>query len=127
MVGLLSVLVWLFVLDKLKGIKFSHILTLSVVFLLYAFVEIATGSGPLAVLFFGIVIGNGKNFSLMLTFKKIFEVDSSIKMFQDEITFFIRSFFFVLRGLMVVLNYQVIFIRTIISIILIFTIFFSGS
>jgi len=119
MVGLLIGLVWLFILDKLRGLPFSHMLTLSIVFLLYAFVELSGGSGPLAALFFGIVIGNGKNFSFMLRFKKIFEVDPRMKMFQDEITFFIRSFFFVLLGLLVVINSQVLFLGIAISVVLI--------
>jgi cell volume regulation protein A len=119
MLGLVAGLVWLFVLDRLKGLPFSHMLTLSIVFILYAFVEISGGSGPLASLFFGIVIGNGKNFSLMLKLKKVFEVDTKMKMFQDEITFFIRSFFFVLLGLLVFINTQIVLIGIVISVVLI--------
>lgn len=115
MVGLVAGLAWLFILDRVKGIPFSHMLTLSIVFLLFAFVELAGGSGPLASLFFGVVIGNGKNFSIMLKFKKLFEVDPKMNMFQDEITFFIRSFFFVLMGLMVVINVQMLFAGLLIS------------
>lgn len=122
MSGLLLGLVWLAVLDRIRHFPFSHMLTLSILFLLYALVEStgAVGAGPLAALFFGIVIGNSKNFSVMLKFKKIFEVSPQMKMFQDEITFFIRSFFFVLLGMLLVgANIEIIVLSILVSLLLI--------
>ncbi len=104
MVGLLVGLIWLFALDKLKGRPFDYMLTLSVLFMIYVFVESLRGSGAIAALAFGIVLGNGRSFSRMLRFSKNFGVNRLLKSFQAEVSFFIRSFFFVYLGMIVVIN-----------------------
>ncbi len=119
MAGLVSGIVWLFALDRLKGKQFTQMLTLAIAFLLYAFVEIAGGNGALAVFTFGLVLGNGIAFSKMLKFKKIFTIDEGMRFFEGEISFFIRSFFFVMLGLIAVINFESLIIAIAISIILI--------
>lgn len=119
MMGFLAGLAWLFVLNKVKQFRFSHMITLAALFMLYAVVEFSGGSGPLTALFFGIVIGNGKNVSTMLKLKTIFRIDPKIKLFQDEITFFIRSFFFVLLGMLASINPDAILLGIGISVLLI--------
>ncbi len=104
MAGLLSGLVWLFVLDRLKGRPFDYMLTLAVLFMLYVFVESVRGSGAIAALAFGIVLGNGRSFSRMLRFSRKFGVNHLLKSFQAEVSFFIRSFFFVYLGMIVVID-----------------------
>jgi len=121
MLGLITGLVWLFVLDKIKDRPFDHMLTLAIVFLLYALVESSGGSGPISAFAFGVVLGNGKKFCEMLKFRKIFTVSRIMRTFQDEVTFFIKSFFFVYLGLIVVLNREYILYGVIISFILILT------
>lgn len=103
-IGIFTGLVWLLILNKLKGRPFDYMLTLAVLFILYIGVETNGGSGALMALFFGLVLGNGKAFSNMLKFKKKFEIDHLMKTFNAEISFFIRSFFFVYLGLIVVIN-----------------------
>jgi potassium/hydrogen antiporter len=104
MTGLILGVAWLPILDKLKGRKFDYMLTLSIVLLLYVFVESLSGSGAIAALMFGIVLGNSKKFSIILKLKKIFTVDETLKKFHNEIAFFIRSFFFVYIGLILSIN-----------------------
>jgi cell volume regulation protein A len=125
MLGLITGLVWLFILDKIKDRPFDHMLTLAIVFLLYALVESSGGSGPISAFTFGIVLGNGKKFCEMLKFRKIFTVSRVMKAFQDEITFFIKSFFFVYLGLIVVLNANFILYGVLISSVLIVARFVS--
>ncbi|MBI2173377.1 MAG: cation:proton antiporter [Candidatus Aenigmarchaeota archaeon] len=108
MIGILAGFVWVFVLDKLKGKPFDYMLTIAVLFLIYVFVESSGGSGAIAALFFGLIIGNSKIFSSMLRFKKKFSVDSVFLTFQNEISFFIRSFFFVFLGIIITVNYAYI-------------------
>lgn len=103
-IGLLSGLVWLFVMDKLKGRPFDYMLTISVLFLLYVFIESAGGSGAIAALAFGLVLGNGKAFSTMLRTKKHFGFGKLQRTFQNEVSFFIRAFFFVYLGIIVSIN-----------------------
>ncbi|MFH1294382.1 MAG: cation:proton antiporter [Candidatus Aenigmatarchaeota archaeon] len=104
MLGLVMGIIWLFVLNKIKGRPFDHILTLGMVFLLYVFTEMSGGSGAISAFMFGLVLGNGKKFSEMLKFSKSFTVDRVMKTFQGEISFFIRSFFFVYLGITFVYN-----------------------
>ncbi|MBI4895198.1 MAG: cation:proton antiporter [Candidatus Aenigmarchaeota archaeon] len=103
-VGLFSGILWLFVLDKIKNKPFDYMVTLGVLFLVFAAAEFTGGSGAIAALFFGIVLGNGKVFSKMLRFKKEYSVSDHLKKIQAEITFFIRAFFFVFLGLVAIIN-----------------------
>jgi len=118
-IGLVSGLIWLYVLDKLKGKPFDYMLTLAILFILYVFVESSGGSGAIMALFFGLVLGNGRAFSSMLKFRKRFETDHLLKTFNAEVSFFIRSFFFVYLGLIVVINQQLIIYGVAIAAILI--------
>ncbi|MBU4124226.1 MAG: cation:proton antiporter, partial [Nanoarchaeota archaeon] len=97
--GAVAGLIWLFVLDFLKGKPFDYMLTLATLFLLYSFVETISGSGAIAMLFFGIMLGNGTIITKGLKLKKEISIGPIIKTFNNEITFFVRSFFFVYLGL----------------------------
>lgn len=99
MLGLIAGLVWLFILNRLRNRPFDHILTLGVVFLLYVFSEASGGSGAITAFMFGLVLGNGAKFSQMLRFSRTFTIDRVMKTFQGEVSFFIRSFFFVYLGI----------------------------
>ena len=102
--GILAGVVWLIVLDRLHGRPFDYMITLAVLFLLYSFVESTGGSGAIAALLFGLVLGNGLTFSRMLKSKKREGFSHLLKTFQSEVSFFIRSFFFVYLGLIVSIN-----------------------
>lgn len=103
-IGIFAGLIWLFVLDKLKGRPFDYMLTLAILFLLYVFVESAGGSGAIGALAFGLVLGNGTAFSAMLKTKKRFGFNKLLRTFQNEVSFFIRAFFFVYLGIIVSIN-----------------------
>ncbi len=118
-VGMISGTVWLFALDKLKGKPFDYMLTLAVLFVLYVFTESSSGSGAIAALFFGLVLGNSSAFSRMLKFKKHFSVSKTLRNFQNEVSFFIRSFFFVYIGMIAVVKTEFIIYGLAISAILI--------
>ncbi|HIG97140.1 MAG TPA: hypothetical protein HA230_02235 [Candidatus Aenigmarchaeota archaeon] len=103
-IGLFVGLIWLFTLDKLRGRPFDYMLTLALLFLLYVFVESAGGSGAIGALAFGLVLGNGTAFSTMLKTKKHFGFSKLQRTFQNEVSFFIRAFFFVYLGIIVSIN-----------------------
>lgn len=103
-VGLFSGIIWLLITDRIKNKPFDYMVTLGMLFLIYAAVEYAGGSGAIAALFFGIILGNGRIFSRMLKFKKEYFVSEYLKKIQGEITFFIRAFFFVFLGLIAIIN-----------------------
>ncbi|MFH1237406.1 MAG: cation:proton antiporter [Candidatus Aenigmatarchaeota archaeon] len=118
--GVVAGLIWLFLLDKIRGKGFDYMVTLGVLFLLYAGVQYSDGSGAIAALFFGLVLGNGRTLHKILRFGSgHYEINEYLKKFQSEITFFIRSFFFVFLGLIVVINQSYIIYGVIIAVVLI--------
>ncbi len=107
-VGLFAGFIWLHMLRVLKGKPFDYMLTLGVLFLLYVFVEAHGGSGAIASLIFGLVLGNAKTFTSMLRIRKHLEFDENMKRFQSEVTFLMKSFFFVFLGIIVIIKPQFI-------------------
>jgi len=102
-IGFVASIIWLFLLSKIKD-SFDYMLTLAILLLVYTFVESINGSGAVAALVFGIVLGSGKIFSKLLKFKKSTSINPSLKKFHEEITFFVKSFFFVTMGIIVSIN-----------------------
>jgi cell volume regulation protein A len=92
---------WLKILDLIKEQKYSYMITLSAILITYALIEFFGGSGPIAVLIFGIILGNSNEFIKFMKLKKNIVVDDTIKFFHGEVSFFIRTFFFVYIGMMV--------------------------
>ncbi len=124
-VGLVAGIIWLRLLDKIQGRPFDYMLTLAAVFLLYAGVEFSGGSGAIAALLFGLALGNGKTFSKILKMGKEYTINPFLKTFQSEISFFIRSFFFVYLGLVVVISPQYVFYGALLALALIATRFIA--
>jgi cell volume regulation protein A len=91
---------WLVVLERIyrRG-RFPYMLTLAVILLLYASAEAAKGNGGIAVFAFGIVLGNAKRVAEFLKLNEKYAVEGEIAAFQEEVTFFTRTFFFVFLGL----------------------------
>lgn len=108
-VGLAVGFLWLRLLRALDGKKNAYMATLAAVLLLYAAVELVGGSGAIAVLVFGIVLGNG------VDLMSRFGIDGRAfterqRDFQGEITFLVRAFFFVYLG--VILDPAILWDRT---------------
>ncbi|HLC79544.1 MAG TPA: cation:proton antiporter [archaeon] len=78
--------------------KYDYVLTVALLFLLYAITEYANGNGAFSALVFGMVLGNAKEIAQMLRMKPS-ELDSTLTAFHTEISFFVRTFFFVYLGL----------------------------
>jgi cell volume regulation protein A len=88
---------WLYGFSKITNIKHAYMLTLAVLFVLFFAAKSLGESGALTALVFGLVLGNRTEVSRRLRFKmpEISMEDT----FHDEITFLVRSFFFVFVGL----------------------------
>jgi cell volume regulation protein A len=74
-------------------------LTVAVAMLVYVMSEqvFGAGSAAVAVLFFGLTLGNSESLSRRI--KRRYVLSPKIKEFHSEITFFVRTFFFVYLGL----------------------------
>lgn len=103
--GILAGLLWLKILDFLRGRKYSYMTTLAAMLIVFAAVNFLGGSGPISILIFGIILGNCNDFARFLKLKSCALVDEAIKFLHGEVTFFIRTFFFVYMGMMISFNF----------------------
>ncbi|MBI2079048.1 MAG: cation:proton antiporter [Euryarchaeota archaeon] len=116
-VGIAAGLGWVWALKQFAERGYEYALTMAVLFLMYAGVEMLHGSGALAVLAFGLVVGNARKTTKVenpeLARKKgrrswqyapVFGVD--LAHLHEELVFFVRAFFFVALG--VVINLDVL-------------------
>lgn len=104
LVGVLAGILWLWVLTRLRGETYDDILTLAVVFLLYFIVESVNGSGVIFALVFGLVLGNGVRVPKLFTIRRTIERSEIMKKFHSQISFFIKTFFFIYLGLILTFN-----------------------
>ncbi|QMU54151.1 MAG: peptidase [Nitrosopumilus sp.] len=89
---------WMYVSTKLGNAQHAYMLTLGILFVLFFLANSFGESGALTALVFGLMIGNKNHLSRVLKFKipKI-ETDDPT---HNQLTFLVRSFFFVFVGLM---------------------------
>ncbi len=104
LLGLLGGFVWSVLINLIRGIKNSMMTTLAYAFILYGIVELLKLNGGLAVLSFGILLGNADLINSSNLFRKLFNFRSSgftddEKNFFGEIVFIMQTYFFVYVGI----------------------------
>lgn len=89
---------WMFVTTKLANAQHSYMLTLGILFVLYFMAQSFGESGALTALVFGLMLGNRRRLSryLRITLPEISTDDTM----HNQLTFLVRSFFFVFVGLL---------------------------
>lgn len=92
-------IIWIKVLTGFHKMPFGYLLTVAVLFLLYSIVEYSGGNGAIAAFIFGLILGNSTEIARFLRIDGNFVLDSTIKTFHEEVSFFVRTFFFVYLGL----------------------------
>lgn len=98
-VALIVGVFWISVLQRFYGKAYGYLLTIAVIFILYSSVEFVQGNGAIAALVFGLVLGNANEIARAFRMEGTFWIDRTIKTFQKEVSFFVRTFFFVYLGL----------------------------
>ena len=109
LLGLAMGQMWSEMLDKLRGSRFTYIMTLALLWPTYIIAEhvIGEGGGPMAALCFGLMINNYGYITHKIGVDRNLKIDKEkLKEFHEEITFFIKSFFFVYVGLIVSLSVE---------------------
>ncbi len=102
--GILGV-VWFLVLSRLGRSNHAYMLTLSILFILYVIARYLGGTGALSALFFGLILGNEQYMLRVFRRPPLYKsTGDSIKRFHGEISFIIRTFFFVLMGLVITIT-----------------------
>ena len=120
-VGTATGVIWLWLLTRLKGEDYDDILTLAVVFVLYFIVESMSGSGVIFALVFGLVLGNGIRIPKLFTIRRTVAATEIMKKFHSQISFFIKTFFFIYLGLIMTFNEpRLIILSLILSLLLLF-------
>ncbi|MEM5772187.1 MAG: cation:proton antiporter [Candidatus Aenigmatarchaeota archaeon] len=99
--GIVFGVIWLYLLQKIKGKEYDYMLTISVLLLLYVFSELNNASGAISALIFGLILGNKDIFSKFIKIQTSELEEKYMHNFYNQITFFIRSFFFVFIGLII--------------------------
>ena len=89
---------WMYVSTKLGNAQHAYMLTLAILFVLFFLANSFGESGALTALVFGLMLGNKNHLAKILRFKlPRIELDDPT---HNQLTFLVRSFFFVFVGLM---------------------------
>ena len=92
--AIIAGIIWSRVWSRFVADRFGGVLNIGGILLVYALVSSAGGSGFLAVLLFGLTLGNVSN----KTDKNMPGHEQGILIFHSDLSFLVRSFFFVLLG-----------------------------
>lgn len=99
-------IIWFILLKYISKTKYAYSITFGGMLILYLIMHFVKGNGAIAVLVFGIVMGNEELLSkLNVNFFKMSLKDSFIKQFNFEFSFLIRTLFFVFLGVVVELSH----------------------
>jgi cell volume regulation protein A len=98
---------WAFLLPRLSDRRFWQVLTFGAVLVLYAVTEFAGGGDLLAVLIFGLALSNlplaqkylSSDMGILTGQGKMGEEQAGLLAFHAELSFLVRTFFFVLVGM----------------------------
>lgn len=100
LVGSVLGIAWLIILERIKGKPNAYMLTLAMLFLTFVVARNLGGTGALSALFLGLIIGNAPSIARLLKFTTTVSIDEGVRAFHSQISFLIRSFFFVFTGLL---------------------------
>jgi cell volume regulation protein A len=105
MVGVIAGILWTKALYQLSAQPFSYMITIAAMLMVFSitnFLVEKAGGGAIAVLVFGLTLGNSKEFAHILRQEEDqYAMEERVKRFHDEISFLIRTFFFVYLGLVI--------------------------
>lgn len=107
LIGFAVGLIWAQVLDLLRNRPFNYIMTIATLFPTYIVAESLAGhgAGPVSALTFGLTLTNYPYLAKKLGIERKARVEKRrLREFHEEITFLIKSFFFVFIGLIVSLS-----------------------
>ncbi|MCL5009545.1 MAG: cation:proton antiporter [Candidatus Parvarchaeota archaeon] len=125
-IGLVLSILWIYLLNYLKKRNYTYVLTLGLLFLTFSLTNYAGGSGFLAVIIFGIILGNHTFISGLLKKKiRMGNLERQLFRLQGEITFLLKTFFFVLLGLILSLSFSNLIFGLSIGGIILVILFFS--
>ncbi|MFH1409821.1 MAG: cation:proton antiporter [Nanoarchaeota archaeon] len=119
LVGILAGVGWIFLMTRILKHNKAYMMTIAYVILVYVLTEFLKGNGAIACLFLGLILRNSQRLKLLFKLLshrnrpeiKAEEFSDTVsvtsveeKSFYDQISFFLKTFFFVYIGTIFVLN-----------------------
>jgi len=110
LLGLAAGFFWVAVLHRFEGRRYNYMLTVSVLFIVYYLAEIifGEGAGTMTSFIFGVTLSNPKRITEEFGFSPRIEIEEIVS-FNKEIAFVLKSYFFVYTGLIVKLNFNLLY------------------
>lgn len=110
LLAVIAGILWARLLSWLQGQPLSYMLTLAAILVLYDLAELLGASGAITILLFGLVLGNMETLVSRLARpiryligyrldQTEFALDTFLKRLNEELSFLVRTFFYVLLGL----------------------------
>ncbi|MFH1072896.1 MAG: cation:proton antiporter [Nanoarchaeota archaeon] len=138
LVGIIGGIIWIILVVKVLKEHKSYMMTLAFMLILYVLTEWLNGNGAIAALFFGIILANSKQLTSIIhgiaTLDKKERQDAldgkygvtvtspEEKMFYEQVSFFLKVFFFVYIGILLdISSYQAVIIGVLLTISLMLT------
>jgi cell volume regulation protein A len=103
--GIVAAFIWIFMMNRFEMHLYTYMLMLALLFGLFSVTEEVHASGGIAVFVFGIILGNAKKLGKFAQIDWVNPVSRTARLFQEEVTFFVRTFFFVYVGLLMSIEY----------------------
>lgn len=97
--GFAAAFLWAKIMTYLKNQPYHYLLTISSAFLLYVVAEMLGGNGVTSILVFGLALANYNTITTALNINSQFRIDYSVEAMQTEVSFFVRTMFFVYMGI----------------------------
>jgi len=102
---------WFFIKNRFHEFDRAYMITIGYTIMVYVFVEQMSSNGVVAILTLAIVLANAKQiFGGMISKDLEYKVTSSERIFYTEISFFIKTFFFVYLGLLIDFSNPILFV-----------------
>jgi Na+:H+ antiporter len=115
-VGAVLSLAWVVLLNRWKTQRYTYVFTMGLIFLTYSVTTLVGGSGELAVLIFGIVLGNYTIINHVVKAKVNMDpLTSQLRLFHGEISFLLETLFFVSLGITFIIDPSLLFDNILIS------------
>jgi potassium/hydrogen antiporter len=94
-------LAWILLLDRVPTLSKSYMSTIGVLLIIFGLTEFARSSGAIAGLAFGIMLGNSRKILSYTEGEDTDTLTASARIFFSQISFFVKTFFFVYIGILI--------------------------
>jgi NhaP-type Na+/H+ or K+/H+ antiporter len=122
--GIFFAFIWVLLLKIIMKHNKSYMITIAALLIVYAVAELINANGAIACLAFGVVLGNSDNIFKKTRLRNLSfnpeKISNGEKFFYNEISFVLKTFFFVYLGLMMNFNNIKLFILALLIVVLLF-------